>query len=146
MKKIICLLFAVITMLSLLSCKKSCSHKDKNNDYICDKCEVTLHTKDGTVSKTPDSDAPTPETCSHDFLPPTCTHDGFCALCGMKGEKSKGHTPGEFIVNLPALCGIAGEEICPCVSCEEILEVREIPALQHEWVDGICINCNEPEA
>ena len=138
MKKLLSLLLIIATLFLVSSCKKQCDHVDTDYDFLCDICEAQVENVnyyDGNE-------------CSHEWLPATCSMDGFCAKCGCYGEKAKGHTPGEFVVNLPAFCEVKGELIKFCTECEAPLVIEDIPALEHEWVDGVCVHCGdiEPEA
>ena len=136
MKKLLSFDLAIATLLSLSACKKECDHADADGNMLCDVCQATL----GILNIENDG-------CSHEWLPATCGSDGFCANCGLAGEKAKGHTPGEFVVNLPAFCEVKGERIRFCTDCEAPLVIEDIPALEHEWVGGVCIHCDsvEPE-
>ena len=144
-KRIITSVIALVVLFALLltGCKnKKCEHTDNNGDRICDSCKTDL-TSDSHDSNLPESD---PETgCVHSWLPATCESDGFCIRCGAEGNKAKGHTPGELVVNLRALCEVEGQYIRPCTECDEVLEVLPIPALSHNWVDGVCTNCGDTQ-
>ena len=156
-KIIVAALLGITTLIFAIGCEKTeCNHIDNDFDLVCDSCAQALpngntdNTENDTDSNTgntyPESDEIDPETgCAHIWLPATCMSDGFCMRCGMEGDKATGHTPGELIVNLKPFCEVEGQYIRPCVVCEEVLEVVEIPALEHVWSDGTCINCGDPQ-
>ena len=132
MKKLLSLAIIIATISSFSACKKECDHVDNDSDYLCDLCDADMFVVDWEDNE-----------CSHEWLPATCGSDGFCAKCGLTGEKEKGHTPGEFVVNLPAFCEVKGELIKFCTVCEAPLVIEDIPALEHEWIDGVCTLCGE---
>ena len=134
MKKLLSLALIIATLLTASACNKACDHVDDNFDYLCDLCDADMYVVDWEDNE-----------CSHEWFPATCGCDGFCAKCGLPGEKAKDHTPGEFVVNLPALCGVKGESIQFCLDCEAPIVIEDIPALEHEWVGGVCIHCGDVE-
>ena len=58
-------------------------------------------------------------------------------------EVPQEHSFGEWTVTTPATCTETGIETrtCECGESEE----REIPALGHDWHDGVCGNCGEEQ-
>lgn len=44
-----------------------------------------------------------------------------------------------------ASCGVAGSTTVTCDDCKEVISTTEIPALEHNYVDGTCSNCGEAE-
>ena len=135
------LLLAVALTISMCR-NKECTHVDGNGDYLCDSCGKSMIKTDPN-SNLPETDPVTG--CVHRWLPATCTSDGFCAGCGMDGDKAKGHTPGELEVCLSPLCGIEGLYIRPCTECGDVIEEVDIPALEHNWVDGVCTICGDTQ-
>lgn len=86
-----------------------------------------------------------------DVTEATCTVDGekvrVCETCGEEEREvltSQGHSWGEWETVSEAKCGVKGlkKRACPC----EEEETEDIPALSHNYVDGICENCSSPVA
>ena len=48
-------------------------------------------------------------------------------------------------INSTATCTEAGETITSCLLCEEILSAVEAEATGHNYVDGVCENCEEAD-
>ena len=83
----------------------------------------------------------------------TCTEDGYsgdqyCKDCGLKvksGSKLKalGHVWDTGTITKEATCTEKGEKKHKCTNkgCDEIW-VEEIPALGHDYKDGVCTRCH----
>ena len=83
----------------------------------------------------------------------TCTEDGYsgdqyCKDCGLKvksGSKLKalGHVWDTGTITKEATCTEKGEKKHKCTNkgCDEIW-VEEIPALGHDFKDGVCTRCH----
>lgn len=89
-------------------------------------------------------------TCEHNYelvetVAPTCEENGYtkyvCTLCSHEymGDivLPNDHTPGEWIVDIPASC-VPGSQHKECTVCEEILESEVIPPvadhISSEWI------------
>lgn len=89
-------------------------------------------------------------TCEHNYelvetVEPTCEENGYtkyvCTLCSHEymGDivLPNGHTPSEWIVDVPPLC-VPGNQHKECTVCGKILESGEIPPLADhipsEWI------------
>ena len=89
-------------------------------------------------------------TCEHNYelvetVEPTCEENGYtkyvCTLCSHEymGDivLPNGHTPGEWIVDVPASC-VSGSQHKECTVCGEILESEAIPPVadhvSSEWI------------
>ena len=68
-----------------------------------------------------------------------------CAVCGLeKTEKRAGHEFGEWTVEKEATCTESGERNRQCLHCDYI-ETEIIPAVGHQFENGICTICGEKE-
>ena len=88
----------------------------------------------------------------HDAVLPDCVNDGMkeyyeCSVChkifdASKNETTKeklidpakGHTPGEWVRVSEPGCGITGYEEQHCTVCDTLLDEREIPGWEHNYV------------
>ena len=76
----------------------------------------------------------------------TCTETGItegkkCSACGeilvaQKELPATGHTAGEWEVVVPAQVGIEGKEQQKCTVCGTVVNEREIPALEPQYILG----------
>ena len=76
----------------------------------------------------------------------TCTETGLtegkkCSACGkilvaQKELPVTGHTAGEWEVVVPAQVGIEGKEQQKCTVCGAVVNEREIPALEPQYILG----------
>lgn len=83
-----------------------------------------------------------------------CSEDGYtgdtaCSVCGYKisrGESvlATGHDWGEWAVSEPATCTDDGMEERSCATCG-VTEERTLPALGHDFQDGVCTRCDEKD-
>lgn len=78
-----------------------------------------------------------------------CQQDGnivyTCTECGLdKTEWVQAHDIGEWTVDKEASCTENGEKSRKCSRCD-YREVEVIPALGHNYVEGICSNCGKAE-
>ena len=128
-----------------------------DNAYICSTSE------DGYIKDYAESNNITYVVCHHGehthtpvttTIPPTCTTEGtehvVCEECGATlGEKSipaKGHTAGNWTVEVLATCTENGTKIKKCVDCGEIQQSEPIVATGHnqgEWVISVEPTCTE---
>jgi len=96
--------------------------------------------------------------CTHNWVAgtvhaPTCTEAGYteyeCSECGETKQDdvtaALGHDYGAWTEVTPASCLTAGEERRVCSHDSSHVEVREIAALGHSYVDGICERCGAEE-
>lgn len=99
-----------------------------------------------------DHEAHTPKTVNAKAA--TCSEDGYtgdtaCSVCGYKisqGESvpATGHDWGEWAVSEPATCTDDGVEKRTCTICGSA-EERTLPALGHDFQDGVCTRCDEKD-
>ncbi len=96
--------------------------------------------------------------CAHesiitDTVAPTCTEAGYtakkCGECGKIiekeiGEKATGHQ-NTTETTVDATCTEAGSTIVTCDDCGATVSITEIPAIDHNYVDGICTGCGAAE-
>lgn len=141
-----------------------------DNAYICSTSE------DGYIKDYAEANNITYVVCHHGehshtpvttTIPPTCTTEGtehvVCGECGAaiseKTIPAKGHTAGNWTVEVLATCTENGTKVKKCVDCGEIQQSEPIVATGHtpgEWViikpatsttTGIkaqrCANCSE---
>ena len=81
-------------------------------------------------------------------IAPTCTEKGYalhtCLRCGNSYKDSYtaalGHDFGEWTVTTEATCTKDGKESRTCARCN-FVETQVIPAVGHEYQDGVCIHC-----
>ena len=106
--------------------------------YVCETCGDTY--KDNYTDKLP-----------HDYetavTEPTCTEHGYttytCKVCGdsytSDYTEAAGHTPSEWIVDVPATIEQAGQKHIECTVCGAVLQTAELPQLvdtDHSDEDG----------
>ena len=83
-------------------------------------------------------------TCSETVTPPTCTADGFtthiCNTCGYTFTDTPvaatGHSYGEWVVMVPAVCATEGSGMRECSICGDI-DSSIIPAPGHSYIDYV---------
>ena len=80
---------------------------------------------------------------------PGCETEGEetrkCTKCGHADTRSipAGHTEGEWTQTQAPTCTDSGTEVLMCSVCSEILDTRSVPALGHDYEDGICKRCGD---
>ncbi len=72
--------------------------------------------------------------CVDDSNPPVAYVITEGADASFKVE-CKEHNPGEPEEIEAAKCGVAGKAVIKCTACGEVLDTKEIPALEHKWVE-----------
>ena len=107
MKKIICLLLAMVTVFAFVSCGEPCEvHVDDNSDGKCDVCEATIETPDPECTEHVDENEDGKcDVCDADVetSDPECTEhadeneDGKCDVCGEDMPEAPAMTYAEFI-------------------------------------------------
>ncbi len=104
--------------------------------------------KDGVVTNIEGSEPPhTCEFVAGDVVAPTCTADGYTVYtctCGKSENRdvvfALNHVGTETeTVTVDAKCGVAGSITVTC-ECGHVISTTEIPALEHNYVDGVCQN------
>ena len=83
----------------------------------------------------------------------TCEQSGYathtCSGCGDSYVDSYtdalGHDMGQWVITTEPTCTVAGAEECVCSRCDHS-ESQTISAKGHNYTDGICENCGQPEA
>jgi hypothetical protein len=83
---------------------------------------------------------------------PTCKEEGSevytCVGCGdvrtTTIPKLTIHSHGEGEVVKEPTCTKNGKKIYICIVCGTT-ETEKLPMLAHEYVDGVCVNCNRAE-
>ena len=107
-----------------------------DTQYKCSKCNETKLEKNGPLP--------------HDWVDGVCSRCGtqcqhvhenghICPICGCEVEKKL-----TWRVGKPATCTENGVEYGDCI-CGYNSEMREIPALGHDYVDGTCSRCGETD-
>ena len=108
-----------------------------DTQYKCSKCNETKLEKNGPLP--------------HDWVDGVCSRCGtqcqhvhenghICPICGCEVEKKL-----TWRVGKPATCTENGVEYGDCI-CGYNSEMREIPALGHDYVNGVCTRCGEEVA
>ena len=108
-----------------------------DTQYKCSKCNETKLEKNGPLP--------------HDWVDGVCSRCGtqcqhvhenghICPICGCEVEKKL-----TWRVGKPATCTENGVEYGDCI-CGYNSEIREIPALGHDYVNGVCTRCGEEVA
>lgn len=111
--------------------------------YTCDVCGFS-YTE--TIEKLPHTIVDIPA------VAPTCTKAGStagkkCSVCGTvtvepQEVKALGHSYGEWTTLKDATCTQNGTKQRTCSTCKKT-EEAVIPALGHNYADGVCTNCND---
>ena len=71
---------------------------------------------------------------------------GFALSSCEKTEGNEGHVHTESVViSKDATCTETGSKHIECTVCGEVLQTEEIPALGHDYVDGVCTRCGEAD-
>ena len=70
------------------------------------------------------------------------TRERTCA-CGEK--ESAPHEAGDWILDQAAAYGVVGSHHKECTVCGYVMQTEEIPALGHNYVNGVCTRCGEEE-
>ena len=60
----------------------------------------------------------------HDYIPATCTQPMMCKYCGKTTGVIKGHEEGNWVITKEASYSEYGEEVCCCIECDEVLEIK----------------------
>ena len=97
--------------------------------------------------------APTHTDRWKEYIPATGHHwkdNGEANHICVKGDATKAHSYGEWVVDTPATCTTAGQKKRTCTECGHV-ETQEIPATGHHWVDKgdgthTCPDCGATEA
>ena len=84
--------------------------------------------------------------CEHDWADAACTEPKTCKVCGETEGEALGHTE-ELLPGKDATCTEPGlTDGVKCSVCGGILtEQEEIPAPGHDFKDGYCQICGEPD-
>lgn len=96
--------------------------------------------------------------CEHTWIAgnvhaPSCLEDGYTEYTCEKCSKVKhdnivnalGHDYGEWTELIPPTCLTAGEEQRVCLRDSTHIETRQVAALGHSYVNGICERCGSEE-
>ncbi len=81
----------------------------------------------------------------------TCTEQGYkayekctnCSYTTFKYLPLKEHTLTDWIIDTKATCTQTGSKHKKCSVCKSVIETKTIEALGHNYVDGVCTNCNK---
>lgn len=68
----------------------------------------------------------------------------FASLTSCGGDSSCSHTYGNWTVSKKATCEETGEKTRTCTKCGDV-QKKEIPAMGHNYVNGICTVCGKAE-
>ena len=140
------------------SCPPSCNAAGREiRKCLCKKTEMIETSPalghdyvNGVCSRCGESDPNSVEACEHDWVDGVCSRCGtqcqhvhenghICPICGCEVEKKL-----TWRVGKPATCTENGVEYGDCI-CGYNSEMREIPALGHDYVNGVCSRCGESE-
>lgn len=119
---------------------------------------IALYVKDGTAGTTYYTSNLVK--CDHSntteipAVSATCTEAGYtagveCTACGsiISGHQviaALGHSYDAGIVTTPATCTANGAKTFTCSACGAT-KIEDIPAIDHNYVDGICTGCGASE-
>jgi len=80
--------------------------------------------------------------CEHVWVEADCDTPKTCSVCGDTEGEALGHSYVEDIID--ATCTATGTATYECSVCGHSYD-EEIPMIPHDYVDGFCSVCNEPQ-
>ena len=92
----------------------------------------------------PESTEEATEACTHDWMVADCYNPRTCRLC----QATEGSAQHDYVLDenetVRPNCTGAGVEQYYCSVCDDP-DVREVPPLGHDYIEGVCSRCDATE-